>query len=183
MIKIQTTLTLAKSMTAKSVKDDSGQMVTVALVKFADMQIDREMLDELLGMPIGWCRGALYDEQGAPLRRFGVSVYGRTLRVSGAIKGTRNEGTLALLQAELDDCDARCVPLGALIDGRLTWAARGDEVEVISELLGKECLAEWEITDDGTDDMFRAQSQAAASATHATQSILQSLGRSGDARP
>lgn len=183
MIKIQTILALAKSMTAKSVKDDSNQFVTVAMVKFADLKIDRDMLDELMGTPIGWCRSTLYDEQGAPLRRFGVQVFGRSLRVSGTVKGGRNEGTLALLQAELDECEARCVPLGALVDGRLTWAARGDEVEVISDLLGKECLVEWEITDADTEDMFRSQSKAAAKATQATNSILQSLGKSGDARP
>lgn len=177
MITIDSVLTLAKSFTAKSTKGASGELVTVGQVKFDDLQVDRDALDELVGMPVGWCRGALYDEQGAPLRRFGVSVYGRMLRVSGTIAGTKPHQVLSLLQADLEDIELRCVPLGALLGGKLTWAARGDEVEDVSELLGRICNAKWEITDGESDDMFRPQSTAAARATEITQQFLDRAGR------
>jgi hypothetical protein len=179
MIRIDSVLTLAKSITAKTTKDGSGMPVTIAQVKFADMLVDRDALDELLGVPLGWCRTCLYDEQGAPLRRFGLQVFGRTLRVSGTVTGTKPGETLSLLQADLDDTELRCVPLGALMNGVLTWAARGDEVEDVSELLGRLCSARWEITDGEPGDMFRPTSIAGAKATEITQQVLDGLKRGG----
>lgn len=176
MIKIDTILELAKSLTAKAIKDESGAPTTVAQVKFSDLKVDRDTVDELLGEAIGWSRAALYDEQGAPRKRYGITVYGRMLRVSGAISGPKNE-TLALLQAELSDTYLTLIPLGAMVEGKLTWSARGDEVESVDPLLGKTCTAKWEITDGDQADMFSPTSSAAAKATTATQRIIDGLGR------
>jgi hypothetical protein len=178
MIKLDTVCKLAKSIKASAVKDDSGVPTTIAQLKFSELDIrDRDAVDELLGMPIGWCRTALYDEQGAPLKRFGVSVYGRLHRISGSLCGPKPNQVLSLLQAELEEVWLRLTPLGALAEGMLTWAARGDEVEDVMELLGNTVSAKWELTDAGQEDMFGATSPGAARATQTTRDILGSLGR------
>ena len=180
MIRIDSVCTLAKSLTAKSVKDDSGVPTTIAQLKFSELQVDRDSVDELLGMPVGWCRGTLYDDQGAPLRRFGVAVFGRVHRVSGGLSGPKEHQTLSLLQAELEDVYLRLTPLGALAEGKLTWAARGDEVEDVSEILGTVVRARWEITDGGQDDLFNPTSPGAA---RATETVQQALGKLGKQQP
>lgn len=176
MINIDSVLTLAKSFTTKVAKDESGLAVTLVTLKFTGLQIARDVLDELLGMPVGWCSGALFDEQGAPLRRFGIRVYGHSHRASGTIKGTKPSESLKLLQADLEDIDGAVIPLGAIIEGSLTWAARGDEVEDLSPLLGKACTAKWEITTEESGDLFR-QSAATAHASRVTQQVLDGLKR------
>lgn len=182
MIKLDTICEVAKTFTAKATKDESSAPTTVAQIKFSGLLVDRDHLDELLGETIGWCRTALYDEQGAPRKRYGITVYGRTLRVSGAITGPKEQPTLALLQAELTDAHLTLIPLGAMLEGKLTWSARGDEVEDVSDLLGKTCRAKWEITDGDQADMFSPTSKGSAAATTATQRIIEGLGR-GQAAP
>lgn len=177
MIKLETICNVSKSLTAKATKDESGAPTTIAQMKFSDLQVDRDTVDELLGEPVGWCRGALYDEQGAPRKRYGITVYGRSLRVSGVITGPKAQPTLSLLQAELSDAYLTLIPLGAMLEGKLTWSARGDEVEDVSDLLGRTCTARWEITDGDQADMFSPTSSAAAKATTETQRIIGGLGR------
>lgn len=177
MIKLDTVLNVAKTLTTKATKDESGAPTTVCSVKFADLQVDRDTVDELLGESVGWCRTALYDEQGAPRKRYGITVYGRTLRVSGAISGPKAQPTLSLLQAELTEAHLTLIPLGAMLEGKLSWTARGDEVEDAADLLGKICTAKWEITDGDQADMFQPTSKAAAAATTTTQRIIDGLGR------
>lgn len=177
MIQINSILEISKSFSAKATKDDAGVATTIAQIKFSGLPVDRDCIDELLGMPVDWCRGALFDEQGAPLKRFGVSVYGRSLRVSGTICGPRRTPSLPLLQAELTDAALTLVPLGGVLDGTLTWGARGDEVSDVSDLLGKTCAAVWEVTDSGQGDMFDSTSKAAASATTVVQRYMDGLGR------
>lgn len=177
MINIDTVLKLGKSMTTKATKDDAGVPTTVCITKFAELQIDRDSIDELIGMPVGWCSTHLFDEQGAPVRRFGVSVYGRSMRVSGGISGPKGHPTLPLLQAELTDAHLTLMPLGAIVEGTLTWSARGDEIEDITGLQGAVCAAKWEVTDGEQADLFSPTSTAAANATTTTQRIMGQLGR------
>jgi hypothetical protein len=177
MIKLDTVLNVGKTFTAKATKDESKVPVTVAQIKFSDLQIDRDTIDELLGETIGWCRGALYDDLGAPRKRYGITVFGRAWRVSGGISGPKQQPTLPLLQAELSDAYLTLMPLGALLEGKLTWSARGDEVEDISELLGNLCTAKWEITEGEQADLFAPTSSAAAAATTKVQQIIDGLGR------
>lgn len=177
MIKFSTICNVSKIFTAKADTDESGVPTITARVKFFDLPVDRDTIDELLGETIGWCRGTLFDEQGAPRRRYGITVFGRSLRVSGGISGPKGKPTLALLQAELSDVYLTLIPLGAMIEGTLTWCARGDEVEDVSDLLGRTCTAAWEITDGGQDDMFAPTSKAAASAYEEAQRILGGLGK------
>lgn len=177
MIKLDTIVEISKSLTAKITKDESGAPTMVAQVKFSDLRVDRDIVDELLGEAVGWCRTALYDDQGAPRKRYGITVYGRLLRVSGTIKGPKGDPTLSLLQAELTEAHLTLIPLGAMVEGKLTWSARGDEIEDVNGALGNTCLAVWEITDGDQADMFSPTSSAAAKATSATQRIIDGLGR------
>ena len=185
MFKIETVLTLGKSMTTKITKDDGGSRVAICVAKFADLEVkDRDILDELIGMPLGWCQSRLYDELGAPLRRFGLQVFGRQHRVSGTIAGPKEGQVLSLLQAELTDCDLRLIPLGAMVSGTLTWSARGDEVEDVAEILGMLCVARWEVHEGGQDDMFAPTSKHAAESQRETQRVLDELAaRRGNAQP
>lgn len=181
MIKLDTILEVGKTLSAKATTDESGAPTTVCQVKFSDLRVDIDTVDELLGETIGWSRKSLYDEQGAPRKRYGITVYGRNLRVSGGISGPKQQ-TLALLQAELTDAYLTLIPLGAMVEGKLSWSARGDEVEDCDPLLGKTCTAKWEITDGDQADMFSPTSAAAARATTDTQRIIDGLGR-GQAAP
>lgn len=181
MISLHTVCKVAATFTAKAEKDESGAPTTTAKVKFSELKVDRDTIDELLGEPIGWCQTALFDEQGAPRRRYGLTVFGRELRVSGTIHGPQGKPTLNLLQATLSDVYLALMPLGAIVEGTLTWAARGDEVEDVAELLGKVCAAQWEITDGAQADMFSPTSKAAARATSETQSIIGRLGKGPNA--
>ncbi len=177
MIKIDSVCSIAKTFTARADKDESGAPTTTAKLKFSELYVDRDTVDELLGEPIGWCQGTLFDESGAPRRRYGITVYGRLLRVSGTVTGPKDRPTLALLQAELSDLYLTLIPLGALLEGTLTWAARGDEVEDCADLLGKTCAASWEVTDGGQADLFDPTSKAGAAASAETDRILSGMGR------
>ncbi|MGC8519829.1 MAG: hypothetical protein ACP5P4_15120 [Steroidobacteraceae bacterium] len=177
MIKLETVCEVAKTFTAKADTDESGAPTTTAKLKVRDLRIDRDTIDELLGEPIGWCQSALFDEAGAPRRRYGIMVFGRAMRVSGTISGPQGQPTLSLLQAELSDVRLTLIPLGALVEGTLTWAARGDEVEDCADLLGKLCAALWEITDGGQADMFDPTSRAGAAANSETARIISQIGR------
>lgn len=183
MIKVDTVCDVSKTFAAKATKDESGAPTTVAHIKFSNLQIDRDTIDEILGEDIGWCSKTLFDAHGAPRRRYGITVFGRTLRVSGSISGPKAESSLPLLQAELTEGYLTLIPLGAMFEGKLTWAARGDEVSDVNDLLGKTCSANWEITDGDQADMFSPTSSASASATTATQRIIDGLGRNPPSSP
>ena len=176
MIKIDTICKVSKTFTAKADKDESGMPTTTAKIKFSELQVDRDTIDELLGEPIGWCQQTLFDEQGAPRRRYGLTVYGREHRVSGTIGGVKAKQALSLLQADLTDVHLTLIPLGAMVEGTLSWCARGDEVEDLADLLGESCAAHWEITEGEQGDLFAPTSKAAASATTETQRIIDGLG-------
>ena len=165
MIVLDTICELAKTLSTKVEKSESSVEVVNCSLKFSAVTIDRDTVDELLGMSIGWCRDHLFDEQGAPVRSFTLSVHGRALSVSGSIQGVKGEHVLSLLQAELSDVRLSLVNLGAVCEGKLTWAARGDEVEDVMLLLGKTCGVHWELRDAGQEDLFAGSQSAAAAAT------------------
>jgi hypothetical protein len=152
--KLDTVCTLAKAFTTKLVKGEGGQDVTTCEMKFAGMPVNRDHMDPLLGMPFGWSALALFDEQGAPLARLSIGTFRRPMRMTGVLEGPRGEPRLAILQAELSDIEIGLSNIGGILDGKLTWKARGDEVEDASELLGKLCRAEFEVTDGDQADMF-----------------------------
>ena len=177
MIKIDTVCDLSANFNAKSKKDKDGVPATIGKITFTDLQIDRDVIAALVCMPLDWVLRSFYDEQGAPTRRFFLGVRDRRWRVSGGLNGPKPGQALVLLQADLEKVELDLVPNGALMSGRLTWAARGDEVEDLSGLLNTKVRALWEITDAEQTDMFDAQSTGAMKATAETQSILAGLGK------
>lgn len=183
MIKLDTVLELGKSLAVKATKDTSKQRIVIATVKFTGLPVDRDVIDEFMRKPVGWCSTVLFDEMGAPIGHYSIGVLGRAWRVSGSIAGGHRENTLPLLQAELTDLTLSLVPLGAVAEGTLTWASRGDEADDVNDLLGNTCKAVWEITDGAQDDLFNPTSAQAAHATDATQRIVGNLGKSNEARP
>lgn len=161
MIRLDTICQLAKSLKTAVVKENSIQIVECEL-KFSDLPIQRDVMDELIGFPVGWSAAALYDEQGAPFRVVSIEVQTRPLRVTGRLCGPDGKPTLPLLQADLSELSFGLVNLGAVVEGKLTWPAKGDEVEDVMELLGKTCKVEWEISDGSeTREMFPAQPSVA----------------------
>jgi hypothetical protein len=178
VLKIDSVCKLGKTIKATSKKDAKGVPTTIASIKFSELKIlGIAGVNQLLGEKDGWAQTALYDDQGIPRKRFGISVYGRLHRVSGGLNGPKPNQALVLLQADLEEVWLQLTPSGALAEGMLTWAARGDEIEDVSEILGTLVRAVWEITDGGQDDMFDPQGTGAARATQATQDIIDKLGR------
>lgn len=177
MIKLDTVCNLASTFSAKGKKDKDGVPTTIGKIKFDDLQVDRDVIAQLVSMPLDWVMRSFYDEQGTPTRRFFLGVRNREWRVSGGLNGPKPGQALVLLQADLESVELDLIPNGALMCGTLTWAARGDEVEDLSGILGTQVRALWEITDAQQGDMFDAQSTGAMQATAATQSILAQLGK------
>jgi hypothetical protein len=161
MIEIRSTAELGKSLSVKREKDGDDVIVACHL-KFADLFCDREQFDEICRQPIGW-HGAFFDESGAPVHVLDIGLPLSSWSVTGRIKGgdSRPE-ELRLLQATLSGVTCRMTKLGALLSGALSWKARGDEVEDLTELLGRLVSVDWRITDGGQQDMLRDGVQAAA---------------------
>jgi hypothetical protein len=182
MIRIDSICTVGKSLSAKLVKADDQEAVTCRM-KFESLEIDRDTLDELLGMPVGWCTRSLYDAQGAPIRRFGITVNGRDLRLSGTLSGPREGEKLTLLQAQIEKLKATLTALGAQVEGVLMWPAKGDEVEDIEKLFGKVVKFVAEVTDGEQDDMFNPQHPNAATSRKELDKALAGMTRPKGDRP
>jgi hypothetical protein len=146
-------------------------------MKYTAMPVQREHMDELLGMPFGWASLALFDDQGAPYRGLNISTTRDTLRVTGKISGPKGEPRLVLTGASLSDVESSLISLGAVTGGTLTWVARGDEVEDVCQLLGKTCRAEFQITDGDQDDLFQDRKRMMEVAGQGAIAILDQMRR------
>lgn len=153
MIQIRSTAELGKSLSVKREKDGDDVIVACHL-KFADLFCDREQFDEICRQPIGW-HGAFFDELGAPVNVFDIGLPLSSWSVTGRIKGgdSRPE-ELRLLQATLSGVTCTLTKLGALLSGSLSWKARGDEAEDLTELLGRLVAVDWQIADGGQQDLL-----------------------------
>lgn len=128
-IEINATCEVAKSFSVKREKRDDDTEAVIAHLKIADVMLDREQIDEVVGLPIGWSQSALFDEQGAP--------------------------SLTLRDAEVSGITLDLTTLGALLSCGLAWEADGDVVDDIADLLGKLCAIEVVIEDGGQADLLR----------------------------
>ena len=157
MIKIQSTCEVAKAFSVRREKQPDDAEIVVAHLKIADCQIDRDQLDELCGQPVGWSTGALYDELGAPLARVTLTLHRSDWTAAGVIRGgdKSTDPRLTLKDAELSAVTLELAPLGALLACQLSWAAAGDEVDDIADMLGKLCAVDLVLTDGGQADMLR----------------------------
>lgn len=153
MIEINSTAELGKALAVKREKQEDSEVVACHL-KFSDLFVTREEIDELCQQPLGW-HAALYDDQGAPVARMVLGLPKGEWSVIGTLtQGEKRPGKLNLLEATLDGVSLELIPLGALLAGSLAWKARGDEVEDVTELLGKLVAVKWRVTDGGQDDLL-----------------------------
>lgn len=157
-IEIEATCEVAKSFSVKREKRDDGTEIVVAHLKVADVMLDRDQIDEIVGLPIGWSQSALFDDQGAPYRRFTIGVPRTDLAATGVIRGGRDDDgpSLTLRDAELSAITLDLTTLGALLSCGLAWRAAGDEVDDIADLLGKLCAIRVVLTDGGQGDLLAA---------------------------
>lgn len=156
MLTLNTILELGKTFSAKSEKDDDKTDIVRAHIKFTAMAVDRDSCDELIGtVPVGWTTSYLFDDMGVPVAPLTLSLDGLALRVSGVIAGANDQAKLALVQADLTDITITLVKLGALVSGALAWTAKGDEVEDVTDLLGKTCKVEVSVFGDEQQDLLR----------------------------
>ena len=158
MIRITSTATLAKSFSVKREKTDDESEHVVAHLKISDCLVDRDQLDEIIGLPVGWSTGALFDDLGAPLARLTLGLARRELRLSGVIKGGEKstDPKLKLKDAAVDGITLELTKLGALLSCQLSWTAEGDEVDDIADLLGQLCAASLVLEDGGQADLVDA---------------------------
>lgn len=153
--KIDSLAEISKSLSVKREKRESTDVV-VARLKFSGLIVDRETLDVLCGQPLGWSAGALFDELGAPLGRWTISLPALTLVVSGSIRGAQPTERLTLGNAVIEGVEITLDKLCALVAGTLTWDVAGDELEDVDPLLGRECGVSWVVSDGGQQDLLRA---------------------------
>jgi hypothetical protein len=164
MIHLKSTATLAKSFSVKREKGDDDSEGVVAHLKIADCLVDRDQLDELLGLPVGWSTGALYDDFGAPLSRLTLSVARRELLFTGVLRdgSELSAARLKLKDAEISGITLELTKLGALLACQLSWVAAGDEVDDIADMLGAICALDAVVSDGGQKDLLKDGVQAAA---------------------
>lgn len=157
-IQINATCEVAKSFSVKREKIDDGTEIVIAHLKIAEVMLDRDQIDEVVGLPIGWSSSALFDDQGAPYRRFSIGVPRTDLCATGVIRGGRDDKgpSLTLRHAELSAITLDLTTLGALLSCGLAWKAAGDEVDDIADLLGKLCGFRVSLTDGGQRDLLAA---------------------------
>ena len=155
-IHLKSTCEVAKAFSVRREKQPDDAEIVVAHLKIADCQIDRDQLDELCGQPVGWSTGALYDELGAPLARVTLTLHRSDWTAAGVIRGgdKSTDPRLTLKDAELSAVTLELAPLGALLACQLSWAAAGDEVDDIADMLGKLCGVDLVLTDGGQGDLL-----------------------------
>lgn len=139
-IEINTTTEVAKSFGVKRRKH-AGGLQTVATLKFANVFVDREYSDEMLGLPIQ-ATALLYGEDGVPVSAVTIGRKHIVYQFAGVITGNRNKDEQIKLakDTEVGKCELQLVPNGALLSGQLMWPVRGDEVEDLEPLLGTTAL-------------------------------------------
>lgn len=156
MIELTSTATLSKSLSVKHETRDDKSEVVVCTLGLADVFVDRDQLDELLSLPIGWSTGALFDAGGAPLAPMTLEPHRGDWTASGVINGGERPGAggIKLGVAEVSALTLTLTALGALASCKLTWDAHGDEVEDLTGLLGRECNLVLVLTDGGQGDLL-----------------------------
>lgn len=153
-MKLTTIVTIGKSLSIKCEKSEAGES-TVAHLKFGEMFIQREQINEIAGQRPGWAETSFFDEQGAPLGHWCLSLSGTALFVTGKIRGKNAAQSLCLVDSNMSGIKIALIPLGAMLYGNLSWQISGDEVGDIEPLLGRECSAELTLSDGGQKDMLK----------------------------
>jgi DNA segregation ATPase FtsK/SpoIIIE-like protein len=138
-------VTVGKAISIKRQKAPDDSEVNVAHLKFSGVYLQREQIDKLLKRDSGWAHRSFFDEAGDPVLMLEIGAP-LDVTVSGTIRGT-DASCLRLMQAELTGVTLTLCRLGAKLAGELAWVAAGDEVSDVDSLLGRECIAQWEVND------------------------------------
>ena len=156
-IEINATCEVAKSFSVKREKRDDDTEAVIAHLKIADVMLDREQIDEVIGLPIGWAQSALFDEFGAPRAALTLALAREDWTLTGTISGGDKPGSpaLTLSDAQVSGIELALTTHGALLSCGLAWRAAGDEVDDIADLLGKLCAIVVAIQDGGQGDLLR----------------------------
>ncbi len=158
-IDINATCEVAKSFSVKREKRDDDTEAVIAHLKIAELLLDRDQVDEIVGLPIGWSSQSLFDEFGAPLVNMALVLGRKDLTLSGVIRGGKDDESgprLTLRDAEVSGITLDLTKLGALLSCGLAWEAAGDEVDDIADMLGKLCAIEAQLSDGGQGDLLRS---------------------------
>lgn len=155
-VHLKTVATLAKSFAVKREKTGEDTESVVAHLKFSECVIDRDQLDEICGQPIGWSQGSLFDEFGAPRARVTLSLNVSHWSATGLIRGGDKPASpsLRIKDAELDSIALELAPHGALLSAQLSWAAAGDEVDDIADMLGMIVMFDLVLSNGGQGDLL-----------------------------
>lgn len=152
---ISTVCTIGKSLAIKREKDDDAA-ITRAHLRFTDLFLTREQVTTLCGQRPGWCETAFFDELGAPLGKWSLALLETERSIVGTITGPNGHG-LRFADASLSRIEITMTELGAVVAGEIAWTVTGDEAGDAEPLLGRECRAEWQITDGGQRDFLRGE--------------------------
>lgn len=144
-MKLKTVLTAAKSWSMKREKAEDNSEVTFGHLRFSDLFVTREQVDQIMGQESGWARTALFDDLGAPRGFWSISSPKLELSVVGTVGDGEKDDRLQLLQATLDSIEVTLTQQGAVIAGQLSWLVAGDEAADIEPLLGRICGVKWDL--------------------------------------
>lgn len=154
-MKISTILTLGPGLTIKREKGDDGDARTLAHLKFTGLVVKREEVNELAGQQPGWCETCFYDELGAPLGDWTLTLADREFTVSGEITDHGGRHRLRIAEAQLDKLAITFTSIDAVLSGQLSWLVAGDEAGDAEPLLGQTCAVALTLTDGGQQDMLK----------------------------
>lgn len=156
MIHLNTVATLGKTFSAKREEaSKDGPQEVVAHLKFSGLFVTRDIIAALCRQPADWPDQALYDELGAPRFKCSIALLDRKFSCTGTIRGPDENQSLTLLQANLTGIEVTLTELGGQVAGALSWTAKGDEVEDVTELLGAVCKVEARLTDGEQQDLLK----------------------------
>lgn len=165
MLNIETVCEVGKGLTVKREKSEDDDIVRCHL-KFSGCEVEREAIDQLLGLPVGLVQ-SFFDDLGAPLAKLELAAPGRELGATGRIIGAKPREVLTLgADCELTDIEVALKELGGLLSGTLTWTARGDEVEDVTDLLGRTCKVHATIIEPQGDLLKPARAEKPAQRRH-----------------
>lgn len=161
MIQINSIAELGRSLSVKREKGEDDVEVVTAKVQLTGLYIDRYVMDEILGKPVGWSTMHLYDDLGAPTVAVALDLLRAEWTVTGGITGASavngaetKAARLSVSQGTLHGVALTLDALGAKLSGSLSWKARGDEVEDLSDLLGRTVRVDVGLDNGGQRDMF-----------------------------
>lgn len=184
IIRINATAQLPKTFRVAREKLDDHTEQVIAHLRVSDIMIDRDQLDEIIGLPVGWATGALFDDLGAPVARLTLGLTRRELLLTGVIKGGEKstDPKLKLKDATVDGITLELTKLGALLACQLSWTAEGDEVDDIADMLGALCAVDAVLSTSGQQDLLGAVTairslQAAADRDGTTMTLSDGSGR------